>query len=85
MFGHLRSGFSCFCGDLLYTCSISIALVIHSFDPALGLKKTGVGIAQERNRVFKRILNSTLYKSTTVRLYGNPYNTKFVGGDQASG
>ena len=37
MFGHLRSGFSCFCGDLLYTCSISIALVIHSFDPALGL------------------------------------------------
>ena len=30
--------------------------------------------------LFKQALSSTLYKSTTVRLYGKPYKTKPVGG-----
>ena len=40
-FCHFRSGFSCFCRELLHTCRISIALVIHSLDPTLGLRSVG--------------------------------------------
>ena len=32
------------------------------------------------SRVFKQVLNSTLYKRTAVGLNGKPYNTKPVGG-----
>ena len=30
--------------------------------------------------IIQQVLSSTLYKSTTVGLYGKPYNTKLVGG-----
>ena len=41
IFRHLGRNFSCFYRDLLYTCKISIALAIHSFDPPLGLLEAG--------------------------------------------
>ena len=40
IFGHFQEVLSCFYCCLLRTCGISIALVIHSFDPTLGLKLT---------------------------------------------
>ena len=40
IFGHFQEVLSCFYCCLLRTCGIPIALVIHSFDPTLGLKFT---------------------------------------------
>ena len=55
--------FSRLCRHWLYICEISIALVFHSFDPALGLTKAGAqcapyNVVRERNRSSDRIGSS---------------------------